>query len=300
MSQRSDTLHVIVKAILIGALVAILIIAAAKLLDLLILAFGATVIAVLVRGLAHEVERRSPISGGWSLAAALLIIIAVIGAVGWLFGTQIGIQFAQLTEILPAAWASLKEQLATLPGGPEIISSLEQPSANGDLLSRVGGVVQSLAGALADLILLLFGAIFIAADPGLYQRGLVMLVPKKKRPLADQALCESGRALRKWMLGQFASMASIGLLTCLGLWLIGVPSAVALGLVAGVAEIIPWAGPFIAAVPIIIVAFAAGPETALLALAVIVAVQQVEGSLIMPYIQKKAVALPPANFAAAS
>jgi predicted PurR-regulated permease PerM len=57
MSARNETLHLIVKAILIAALVAVLIVAAARLLDLLVLVFGAAVIAVLIRGLADAVER---------------------------------------------------------------------------------------------------------------------------------------------------------------------------------------------------------------------------------------------------
>lgn len=150
------------------------------------------------------------------------------------------------------------------------------------------------ASALTDVILILFGSIFIAINPGLYRRGLVALVPKRRREVADEALGDSGRALKNWMLGQLVSMAAIGILTAAGLMLIGLPSALALGLLAGLLEIIPYAGPIIAAIPALLVALTQGPETALLTLAVFLIVQQIEGSLIMPLVQKKAVLLPPA------
>lgn len=290
----SDSFRLIARSILFAALVAVILIAAAQLLSLLILAFGAVVIGVLLHGLAGAIGRRSPLRGGWSLAAAILLIAAVLAAGVWLFGQQISGQFSRLAQTMPAALENLRQQLASLPGGEQLIAALRQPSLGNEILSRLTGAVLSLAGIVTDFLLLLFGAVFIAANPGLYRKGLVKLVPPNRRSLADEALGDAGEALRKWMLGQLVSMAIIGLLTGLGLWLIGVPSAMALGLIAGLAEIIPWAGPIIAAIPILVIALAEGPQTALLALGLMLAVQQIEGSLIMPYVQKKAVSLPPA------
>lgn len=89
-------------------------------------------------------------------------------------------------------------------------------------------------------------------------------------------------------------MLAVGLLTGLGLWLLGVPLALGLALVMGLAEFVPLFGPIMAAVPGILMAFTEGPTLALYALLLYVAIQQVEGNLITPLIQRWAVALPPA------
>lgn len=283
-----------VRIILFAALVAMLLWAASKLIGLLVLAFGAIVVGVLLAGFASWIESHSPFSGNWALAAAIVLIIALLSAVAFLFGQQIFQQFSNLAEALPALMEGLRQRVESLPGGEQLTGSIQELSLEGDVLAQASQAVRSLAGAITDLLLLLFGSIFIAANPGLYRGGLLKLVPPARRRVADDTLADTGQALRKWMLGQLVSMAVIGLLTGFGLWFLGVPSAAALGLIAGVSEIVPWAGPILAAVPILLVALAEGPQTALLALALILVVQQIEGSLIMPYVQKKAVSLPPA------
>jgi hypothetical protein len=89
-------------------------------------------------------------------------------------------------------------------------------------------------------------------------------------------------------------MALVGCLTGLGFWLIGLPSAPALGLIAGIAEFVPIVGPIAASIPAVLVASTLGWESMLWALAIIVVVQQVENLLISPLIVGSRVAIPPA------
>lgn len=292
--QGNSAFGLAVRIILFAALVAILFWAATKLIGLLVLAFGAIVVGVLLAGFASWIEGHSPLSGNYALAAAIVLILTILSVVGFVFGQQINQQFSSLAKSLPAILEGLKQNIESLPGGEQLTGSLQELSLGGDILAQMSRAVRSIAAAITDLLLLLFGSIFIAANPGLYRRGLLKLIPPSHRSVADDALANTGQALRKWMLGQLVSMTVIGLLTGLGLWLLGIPSAAALGLIAGASEIVPFAGPVLAAVPILLVALAEGPQTALLALALILVVQQIEGNLIMPYVQKMAVSLPPA------
>jgi predicted PurR-regulated permease PerM len=155
-------------------------------------------------------------------------------------------------------------------------------------------VVNTVTNVAIDFVLLVFGSIFFAVNPSLYRAGVVQLVPKAKRALADEALRDTGAALRQWMVGQFAMMVFIGVLTGTGLWLVGVPSALALGIVAGFLEAIPYFGPIMSAVPALAMASTDGVRTMLLALAVVTAIQQLEAALFTPYVHKKVVSLPPA------
>lgn len=146
----------------------------------------------------------------------------------------------------------------------------------------------------ADLLVVFVGGIYLASQPGLYRGGLLKLMPRKSRKLSSIALDDSGRALRLWLLGQLVSMALVGTLTGAGLWLLGVPAALALGLFAGLLEFIPLVGPIIAAIPGVLLAFAQGPEVALWVLGLYLIIQQVEGNVIQPLVQQHAVDLPPA------
>jgi predicted PurR-regulated permease PerM len=114
--------------------------------------------------------------------------------------------------------------------------------------------------------------------------------------VVNAAIGQSGDALRLWLKGQLVSMVVVGVLTGLGLWLIGVPSAAALGLLAGLLEFVPLAGPVIAAIPTLLLALSVGPNTALWAAGLMLVIQQIEGNVIQPLVQRYAVQLPPALF----
>ena len=102
-----------------------------------------------------------------------------------------------------------------------------------------------------------------------------------------------GRALWLWLIGQSVDMLAVALATGLGLWAIGVPLPVALGLIAGVTNFIPYLGPFIGAAPAVLIAFAHDPADALWTALLFAAIQQVEGNVLQPVIQRRATALPP-------
>ncbi|QJE73164.1 AI-2E family transporter [Aerophototrophica crusticola] len=163
----------------------------------------------------------------------------------------------------------------------------------GQIVGILGRAVMTVVNALGDLALVLVGGIYLAFQPSLYRHGIESLVPKDMTGELRTLLDRSGRALWLWALGQSLGMIAIGLLTTLGLWALGVPVPLALGLIAGILEFIPIVGPILAAIPAVLLAFLQGPEVALYTVLFYLALQQVEGNLLMPIIQNKAVSLPP-------
>ncbi len=295
MSARDIPFRLVVKSLLVAALLVLLTLAVLRLLDLLLLVFGAVVIGLLIRALADAIGRYTFVAGGWRLYVALLAIVAVLAAVGWVFGTQLSGDFSRLAETLADTWWELQQRLARFPGGRALASDLDRISLSGhDIVPHLLTMVNTVSNIALDLVLLLFGSIFFAANPSLYRRGLVQLVPKAQRELVDEALRDTGAALRQWMIGQSMMMALIGVLTGAGLWLVGVPSAAALGVIAGFLEVIPYFGPILSAFPVLAMAATDGLPTMLLALAVVTAIQQLEAVLFTPYVHKKVVSLPPA------
>lgn len=279
--------------ILVGIALALLLLW--TLLDLLVLVFGAVVIAVLLRTIADPIARHTPLGDGGSAVVAVLLVAGVFALFGWVFGGQVQSEFTGLSQSLPAAWQGFQARLESLPIVNSLASSWKDSIPGGSaIMSRLGNLAVALGSAAADFILVVFGAIFLAANPKLYKRGLVKMVPRRGRELADEALSDSGRGLKLWLIGQLVAMVIVGLLTWLGLWLIGLPAALALALVAGFLEIIPYVGPVLASIPGILLALLVSPEMALWTLFVYLGVQQLEGVLITPIIQRKAVELPPA------
>ena len=169
-----------------------------------------------------------------------------------------------------------------------IIASLRQSfSAAG-----YGRAVLSIGNAIAEGLVVLVAGIFLAAQPRFYATGALELFPERRRPLIGQAMAESEKALRLWLKGQLIAMTAVGALTGLGLWLLGMPSALLLGLLAGILEFVPYAGPLLAAVPGVLLALAVSPDLALWVALLYFAVQQFEGYVLTPLVQQYAVELP--------
>lgn len=161
-------------------------------------------------------------------------------------------------------------------------------------VGQIGNLLTSVFGALAYTLLVIAGGVYFAAQPQLYRSGILYLFPKRKRPLIGSALDDTGEAIKRWLLGTLFSMGLIGTLTGIGLWLLGVPSPVALGLLAGLLEFVPLIGPIAAAIPAILIAFTQSPELALWTLGLFIVIQQLEGNIVQPIVQQYAVDLPPA------
>jgi predicted PurR-regulated permease PerM len=262
--------------------------------NLFMLVFGAVLVSVILGIVARPIRERLGIRHGLALLAAVLIVAGVIVAALGIFGAQVGQQAESLREMIPAAWTALEARLDAWGLGNSVRQWSQQIGDNGGVFANLGSIAAIVGNGIADTLLVIVGGIYLAAQPELYWVGMIKLVPERGRALAAQALEASGRALRLWLLGRIVSMAVVGLLTWLGLMIIGVPSALALGLLAALLEFVPFIGPIIAAVPALLLAFADSPEKAIWTALLFLGIQQFEGNVLEPVVQQRAVDLPPA------
>lgn len=256
-----------------------------KVADALLLIFAGVLFAILLQRMADGVQKFTPISQGWALGIVLAVLAAFVIGGGFLLGQSMVSQFDQLTE-------QINRAVDQLPGGLRD-QIAEQGRDASSWMSRLRSVASSVMFFLGDAVVVLFTAIYLAASPKVYRRGIVLLVPPKGHERAHEVLDVMGESLWKWLIGQLASMAVVGALTTAGLMLLGIPSAPALGVLAAVLEFIPLIGPFLAAIPAILIAFAQSPNDALWVAALYLLIQQIEGNLILPLMQKRVVDLPP-------
>ena len=154
-------------------------------------------------------------------------------------------------------------------------------------------VFSSTLSALAGLVLILFITLFVGLDPGLYHRGLMHLFPHRNRKRAGEVLGAIAFALRRWLVTQLIAMVVIGLVTTGVLTVIGVRGAMALGIIAGLLEFIPFVGPIAAAIPAIAMGLLDSPEKALWIAIAFTIIQQSEGHLLIPLLMKDSLSLPP-------
>jgi len=187
------------------------------------------------------------------------------------------------------------------PGGEKGEAGKKEPVSLGQgITEQIGGVGRHVFGffsstlsVLGGMLLILFVAVFVAVDAKTYHRGLMHLFPHEARPRAGEVLTATAAMLRRWLLTQFISMLLVGAFTTVILLLLGIKAAVALGIIAGILEFIPIAGPILSAVPAVAMGFLDGPEKALYVVLAYVVIQQVESNLLYPLLMKKGLELPP-------
>jgi predicted PurR-regulated permease PerM len=260
---------------------------------LLLMLFGAIVIASIFRAVADTISRLTRLPSGVSTGLSILLVLGSLAALVALFGAHVGQQLQTLRETLPAAWKALEERVGDIGLSEQLdrlVATITTPG--GGSLSGFGRALISIGSGIADFVVVVFAGIYLATQPNFYRMGAIKLVPPERRKVAAEAMLESERALRLWLKGQAIAMVVVGVLTGLGLWLLGMPSALTLGLMAGLLEFIPFAGPILAAVPAILLALAVSPELAFGVALLYLAVQQFEGNVLTPMVQQYAVDLP--------
>ncbi|MDM7955944.1 AI-2E family transporter [Blastomonas sp.] len=261
----------------------------------LMMVFAALVLAAILSSIAGGVCRVTGMSRGPALAISVVLLLGVFAGVFTLFGSQLASQFDTIQQSIPPAINSVEAQLDQIGLGQSARDLFKQGSGDiSSMASRLGGFAMTATNSLANFLLIFFGAIFIASDPQVYRRGVVLLMPQRAEKPLDDALEDAARGLRGWMLGQAVSSIFVAMFSAAGLALLGVPAAGGLGLIAGLLDIIPMVGPIIAAVPAVLLAFTVSPTIALWTLVLYIIVQQLQSNLLQPMIQKHAVDVPPA------
>lgn len=269
--------------------------------DILILAFGAIVLAAVIRAVAQPLVARFPKREKLAVFAAILMLFAGLGGLFWFFGQQIGEQMRELSDRLPEALGKAKAWLQQNAVGRFALEKIQDAGAGGgaesgagEAAASVGKVAVVTLDKLGHALLMIVTAIYLAVTPRLYLDGMVRLFPVAQRAKVREALVAAGERLRKWLLGQLVSMTTIGLLTTLGLWIVGCPVPLALGILAGLLVFVPVIGFLIAFIPVLLMALSAGPQVAIASIVVFLVVQQLEEQVVLPLAQKWATSLPPA------
>ena len=290
-------------------IVALLLVALAWLLwaarDLVFILFFGVLVALFISVFVDVLLR-----AGVPRMPAVLVVVAALAALlallAWGLWPIVQEQLVVVAQDVPRVagqlgeWLQRQYQAIRAAGGGAAAEEVEQElrARLADQASAlVGGalpVLNSALGALAGFLVVVMSGIYIATDPRLYRDGFMRLLPPRHRPRVAAALAESAVTLRRWMVGTLISMLIVGGLVAAGLWLLDVPAAIALAVIAAMLEFVPIIGPILAAIPAIAVAFTVSPVTGLWVVLLYTVIQQLEGNVITPLVMRGAVRLPPA------
>ena len=273
--------------------------------DVLVLVGFATLVAFalepLVARLASLRVRRVGISRPF---AAALVMIALVGLGVWALARvvpQVVGELAGFVEHAPEnldrliawaqAWAAERGWRA-FGDLPALDAGALLRSSGRALLLAVGGALGDL-GRIVGLALIPILAFYLLTERDAVEHSALGFVPEGARPRVRQALRAVDRALRSYVRGQTIVCATIGLTSWLALWALGLPASLLLGVVVGLAEVIPILGFWIASITIVLAGWSVAPATAAWAFVTYLALNQLVGTLVTPRVMGRHMRLHP-------
>lgn len=237
-----------------------------------------------------------------SRRVSLLLLLCVAGGIVsltiWLSGPSIVTQCVDLQNDLPQAAHQLVGRMSGYGWGRWLMeqwSDYPQLSSSvSSALMRIGGIVLSTATVFSGLALVGFLGLYMAAEPELYFAYVQRVTPPTFRTRLAACATAVVQNLRWWVLSQMLSMAAVGTIVTIGLWMLGVPLAGTLGVIAALLTFIPNIGPILSVVPAVLLAVAISPMKGLFTVLLFLAVHFLEGNVITPLLERRIVRLPPA------
>lgn len=264
--------------------------------DIVLLIFAAGLIAVALRGISDALARHTRFTPAGALVVVITISFMILVLLGFWFGPAFADEFSQLGGAIQKAFASAQARYGHTAWGQALLG-MKHNIADGHATligTSAASVVMGTLGSVGSLFLVFVTGLYIAGTPGLYLEGMIRLLPLPHRERGREIVLEIGHVLRWWMLGQLVDMLAVGVLASVGLSLLHVPMALALGVLAGLLTFIPYVGAFIAAVPGIVVALTVSLPTVFWVIVIYLACHGIEGYVISPIVTRRTVHLPPA------
>ncbi len=266
--------------------------------NVLLLVFAGALVAVFLGGVARYLSNYTLLARPVALTLIIAALLGISFGLALVAGPRIVDQAVQLADRLPNALRRLQTMIQQHEWSRRLLAEApalrELIPASTDVIGGITNVFSQTLGAITRVLIVLLIGVYGAVNPQGYVQSIVMLVPKTDRSRAREVMHALGRVLRWWLVGRFVSMAIVGALTTTGLWIIGVPSPLALGLIAAVLEFVPYIGPLLAAGPALLVALMLSAEKLAYVALLYGIVQFLESYFINPLVQERAVSILPA------
>lgn len=290
----------------------------------LLLIFAGLLFGVALNALTNALGRRVHLPHTARLAIVCVVLALMLAGVAYLGGATIAEQASLLSKTIKSQITNVKSFLdshgvdtsffdlgSAAPASDatptEPSPSTGAPPKNGlsgaGALASSGGAIVSqtfklLLGtisAVGNIFIVLFLGLAFAAQPSIYHDGLLFLAPARHRTRVALIIDRISETLERWLIAQIVVMIAVGVVTWIGLALIGIPGSFILGIQAGLLAFIPTVGAIIAGVIVVLASLASGWVATLSAFLLFLGVHAMESYVLTPLLQRQALDIPPAT-----
>ncbi|MGV3771991.1 MAG: AI-2E family transporter [Verrucomicrobiales bacterium] len=266
--------------------------------EIFLLFLMAILLSLVMRGLGDWMAKKT----GWHeklcLSLVLIVLLGAIASAAWYLAPEISEQVQQMQKDIPKAANHAFEQAKSTSWGENLLGDVsfndQMKETVPKMLAKAGNILSISLTIITYTVLVAFVALYLAFDPCTYVNGLVSLFPQSRRKRTREVMATLGRVLRREMIGRLFLMLINAVITSLTLWALGIPLALTLGLFTGLMNFVPNIGPVIASIPALLMALMQGTDKALYVAIFYIAYQMIDGYILTPIVQKKAVSLAPA------
>jgi predicted PurR-regulated permease PerM len=258
--------------------------------------------SVIISGPVDYLEHRG-VGRGKGTLAVFGGLVLILGTVGRALVPAIEDQAIELTETFPVLLENAQDLVVRLQSalGLEISFGLDPQNVldsarnflSGGTLATVANVGVGVASVLSYTVVIVIATVYAVATPAPLINGFVSLFPAGQRQRVREILREVYETVQKWFLGQLVSMAIIGLLFTVAMFVIGIPFALLLGIFSGLISFVPYVGPLISVILPVLLALTGNPIDALWVILAYLGIQAIEGNLVQPMVMSRAVNLHP-------
>ncbi|WP_234568337.1 AI-2E family transporter [Rhodohalobacter sp. 614A] len=306
-SEENSTYSFIKKvliSVVVAATITLLVLFVGYAVNILLLVFLGVLLGIVFRSLRDIISDYTGMPTTLSLAVVVVFLFGLFIGSGYLLVPKIYQQAEMMYDQAPEEWNKIKQKLWQYEWGKEIARENPNPKdfleneqgtagEDNDMTQGVLDLFTVTAGAIASTVLVIVIAIYIAAEPEVYTSGFLRLFPTDKRLLVTNIMDETALTIQWWLVGQLVSMLILGIITTLGLWLLGMPYSLVLGIFTALMTFIPNLGPILAGIPTLLVALTQSPTMVLYVGIFYIFIQSVEGYFITPMIHREAINVPP-------
>jgi predicted PurR-regulated permease PerM len=290
----------------------------------LLLIFTGMLLGVGLNALTNALGRYVGLPHPLRLAIVCLVLAALLAGVAYLGGATIAEQASALSNTIKSQLVNVKAFLeshgidtsffdignasssAATPSASEAAPSASPPhaalpgagalaSSGGAIVSQTFKLLLGTISAVGNFFIVLFLGLAFAAQPGIYRDGLLFITPAKHRVRAAVIIDRISETLERWLIAQIIVMLAVGVVTSIGLAIIGIPGSFILGIQAGLLAFIPTLGAIIGGTIVVLASIASGWIAALSALILFLGVHAMESYVLTPTLQRQALDIPPAT-----
>jgi predicted PurR-regulated permease PerM len=288
----------------------------------LFLIFAGMLLAVALNAMTEMLGRVVRLPHSLRLTIVCLALAGLLSGVVYLGGATIAQQATALSDTIKAQLVSAKSLLerhgidtsyfglsnpaatagasptSATPGAAEkhnLPSAGEIASSGGAIVSQTLKLLLGALSAVGNFFIVLFLGLTFAAQPSVYRKGLLFMVPARHRKPATIIVDRIGETLERWLIAQILTMLAVFMVTWIGLAIIGIQSSFILGIQAGLLTFIPTVGALVGGLIVVLASLASGWVAAASAFVLFLGIHALESYILTPMLQRQALEIPPAT-----